>query len=123
MDLARAWGTELPLYLDLSRFDPDLTTREGTPLVAHLFDVARQAHLLAVPVAGPVLDRRGETGAYLKAVAEIAARDARGAAIRIPFHDLSVPTDLGSVIDDIQGRIELTDASCDVFLDAGPIDA
>jgi hypothetical protein len=34
-----------------------------------------------------------------------------------------VPTHLGRVIDDIQSRIELTDASCDVFLDAGPIDA
>src|SRR5688572_24320414 len=45
MDLACAWGTGLPLYLDLSRFDPDLTTLKSTPLIAHLFDVARQAHL------------------------------------------------------------------------------
>lgn len=121
--LARSWGTAVPLYLELSRFDPDRTADSGTPLVTHLFDMARQAHLKAIPVAGPLIERNGMTGAYLKGVADIARKDDRGAAIRIPFHDLITPEDLPTILDDVQRAIGLNDSRCDVFLDAGPTDA
>ncbi len=29
--IARSWGTEAPLYFDLSRFDPDRRTTAGIP--------------------------------------------------------------------------------------------
>jgi len=123
MTLAGSWGTEAPLYLDLSRFDPDQKTSAGLPLVTHLFTAARQAHLKAIPVAGPLVERKGKTGEYLKGVAEIAHHDGRGGAIRIPFHDLSSPTDLPEVIREVQREIGLEDGQCDVFLDAGPTDS
>jgi len=121
--LARTWGTGHALYLDLSRYDPDLLTPAGEPYVELLFKSARQAGLKAMPVAGPVLERRGVTGAYLHGVANIAEHDGRGAAVRLPFDDLSRADALNAVIVEIQGAIGLRDSECDVFLDAGPADS
>jgi hypothetical protein len=120
--LARTWGTKGELFLDLFRYEPDSLIHGDTSYVERLFTSARQAGLKAIPVAGPVLERNGKTGSYLKGVAEIAARDGRGAAIRLPFHDLTNANSLGSVIDAVQQSIGLNDADCDVFLDAGPAD-
>jgi len=123
LELARTWGTRWPLYLDLSRFDPDEKTTAGRPLVTHLFAMANQAHLKAIPVAAPLVERRGKSGAYFDGVAAAARRDGRGAAIRIPFHDLVSPSNLSSIIEDVERAIGLDDAQCDVFLDAGPTDS
>jgi hypothetical protein len=121
--LARTWGTAHELYLDLFRYDPDLLTPAGDPYVALLFNSARQVRLKAIPVIGPLLERRGTSGAYIRGVAGIAERDGRGAAIRIPFADLSQAERLNAVIDEIQGAIGVKDSDCDVFLDAGPADS
>lgn len=82
--VARTWGTARPLYLDISRYT---ATEAGGPLseiVEHLFNCARQARLQAMPVAGPIGFRGAE---YLAAVAEVARRDGRGLAIRLPWED------------------------------------
>lgn len=123
VDIARSWGTSLPTYLDLSRHDPDTETADGQPLISRLFENARQAHLCAIPVAGPVMDKHGKSGAYLNSIADIAARDGRGAAIRIPFPDLTAPYELSGLINEVQNAIALDDSKCDVFLDAGPTDS
>lgn len=120
--LARTWGTANELYLDLFRYDPDLLTPAGDPYVALLFKSAKQAGLKAIPVVGPVLERRGATGAYLRGVADIVARDGRGMAIRVPFDDLVQVERLNAVIDEVQGIVGLGDRDCDVFLDAGSVD-
>lgn len=121
--LARTWGTANELYLDLSRYDPDLLTPAGDPYVAHLFKSAKQAGLRAIPVVGPVLERRGATGAYLRGVAAIVARDVRGMAMRVPFDDLVHAERLNAVIDQVQSIVGLGDPDCDVFLDAGSVDS
>lgn len=121
--IARSWGTEAPLYFDLSRFDPDRRTAAGIPLVTHLFDVARQAHVKAIPVAGPLVERKGVTGEYLKGLARAARCDGRGVAIRIPFQDIVVPERLPALIDEVQLEMGIDDGQCDVFLDFGPTDS
>lgn len=121
--LATTWGTAHELYLDLFRYDPDLLTPAGDSYVVPLFNSARQVGLKAIPVIGPLLERRGATGAYLSGVAGIAVRDGRGLAIRLPFDDLNRVDNLNVVIDEIQVAIGLRDSDCDVFLDAGPADS
>jgi hypothetical protein len=111
------------MYLDLARHGPDAETAAGEPLVVRLFENAKQAHLQAIPVAGPLQEKQGKEGTYLKCVADISVRDGRGAAIRIPFPDLVAPDDLSEIIDQVQSAIALDDSLCDVILDAGPSDA
>src|ERR1700674_5015169 len=45
--LTPAWGTEYPIYVDLTRYRPGQTDRHGRHIAEHLFDCARQLRLKA----------------------------------------------------------------------------
>jgi hypothetical protein len=120
-DLARTWGTTLPLYIDLSRHEPDERVGESAAVV-HLFNCARQAGLLAIPVSAPARDRQGATGAYLDGIAAIAHQDKRGIAMRIDFDYFAEVDSLEEVIDEALRAVGAEDESADIFLDGGPID-
>lgn len=118
--LAETWGTANELFLDLSRYDPDIAISGDNSYLARLFDSARQARLKGIPVAGPIRDRRGKRGVYLRSVGQIAAHDGRGAAIRLPCDDLVERETLSAAIDKIQREIGVGDGDCDLILDFGP---
>lgn len=120
--LAETWGTANPLFLDLSRYEPDEQTSDGTPYVTRLFDSARQLGLRAAPVVGPVLERFGANGAYFRGVAQAVARDGRGVAIRLPPDVIAEVEKLGGTVDQIEQLLSVQDNSCDLFLDFGPLD-
>jgi hypothetical protein len=72
--------------------------------------------MLAIPVAGPEAVR-GPGYDYLEAVARIAHRDGRGAALRIPYEELSDSAKLSFAIEDSLRVLGLQPASIDLFLD------
>jgi hypothetical protein len=86
--VVRAWGTQYPVYLDMSRFPSDFANSRGLPAVEHMFACAAQLKALAIPVTGPLAER-GPGTQYLDAITRIAARDGRGAAFRIAHEDFS----------------------------------
>jgi len=119
--LARTWGTALPLYIDMSRHDPDAVV-ENASAVAHLFDCARQAGLVAIPVSAPVRDRQGNTGAYFDGVAKTARKDQRGVALRVDFEYFSDVDSLETLLSESMRAVDAVDELTDVFLDCGPLE-
>lgn len=117
--VTRAWGTERPLYLDLSRYGPENVDSKNRHGVEHLFDCTRQSKLAAVPVAGPLLVRES---AYLEAVARIVVKDGRGAALRLHYADFG---DEATLLREIEAGLKLLRLSADqvdLLLDAEGID-
>jgi hypothetical protein len=117
----RAWGTKLPIYLDMKRYASGLKDARGRPTVEHLFDCARQLKALAIPVTGPLIER-GPESLYIDAVARIAAHDGRGAAFRIEHEDFSDADVLKRELDEGLERLKLNSENVDVFLDAGGLE-
>lgn len=114
--LAKSWGISSPLYLDLSRFEPDVRTEDGRSLVDHVFDCARQCGLKAIPVSGPLLTR-GPGTEYIDAVRDIGRALASGVAIRIPFPMFRDAAQLAESIDECIRLLETRDEEVDLFLD------
>jgi len=118
--LTPAWGTEYPIYVDLSRYHPEQTGRNGRHIAEHLFDCARQLRLKAIPVAG-TLSERGPGAAYLEAVARIAKAAGRGAALRISHADYSDSAALNRELIAGLANLSLAPDHVDLFLDAESI--
>jgi len=120
-DVIRAWGTKLPVYLDMKRHASDLKDARGRAAVEHLFDCARQLKAIAIPVTGPLIER-GPDSLYIDAVTRIAAKDGRGAAFRIEHEDFSDATVLKRELDEGLKRLQVSTDHVDVFLDAGGLE-
>lgn len=114
--LLASWGSRYALYADFSQFGPDQKTEDGRHCAEHLFTCLRQQSMLAIPVAGPE-SVRGPGYDYLEAIARIAHRDGRGAALRIPFQELNNVEKLSVAIEDTLRVLKLRPASIDLFLD------
>src|SRR5262245_46567814 len=71
-EIKLAWGTSKAIYLDFLRYEPDTKVHDGRHIADFVFDLARQARLRTIPVAGP-LSVRGPGVEYLDAVSRIAA--------------------------------------------------
>jgi hypothetical protein len=119
-ELAPAWGSERPIYIDMNRYHPGVTDCHGRHIAEHLFDCARQLRLKAVAVSGP-LSERGPGAGYLNAVATIAKRDARGAALRIAHADWSDSGNLNRELTAGLATLALPAQEVDLFLDAESI--
>jgi hypothetical protein len=119
-DLTPAWGTEYPIYVDLTRYHPGQTDRRGRHIAEHLFDCARQLRLKAIPVAG-TLSERGPGAAYLEAVAKVAKQAGRGAALRISHADYSDPDVLNRELAAGLENLSLMPEQVDLFLGAESI--
>ncbi len=84
--ISEAWGTTYPLLVDMPEYGPDHRATNGSTLIEHPHVCLRQLGMLAVPVAGPVSAGGPE---ILETVRDIARHERRGAALRIPFLELS----------------------------------
>jgi hypothetical protein len=119
-DLTPAWGSEYPIYVDLTRYHPGQTDSRGRQIAEYLFDCASQRRLKAIPVAG-TLSERGPGGGYLEAVARVAKRDGRGAALRISHADYSDADALSGELKEGLANLGLPPEQVDLFLDAESI--
>lgn len=111
-----AWGSHYPLFADFSQFGPRDTVSDGSHCAEYFFKCLRQHSMLAIPMTGPE-SVRGPGYEYLEAVANISQADGRGAALRIPFDELS---DLGKLKHAIDGSLQalrLEPSFIDLFLD------
>lgn len=114
--VADFWGTAHPIFFDFSQYAPDEISADGLHPIKYSFGVARQLGLQAIPVAGP-LSVRGPGSGYVEAIARIAGRDGRGAALRIPYHELSRPEILETSLVELLRLLRLRSEMVDVFLD------
>ncbi len=115
-ELAKNWGTALPLFVDFLQYGPDEKVADGRHPVEYFFDCACQLGMLAIPVAGPE-SIRGPCYGYLNAIARAAYRDGRGVAIRLPYRELNRPDTLSGTINDILKVLSIPPSMVDVFLD------
>ncbi len=118
--LPTTWGTGHPIYLDMSFFASDLRVN-GAPPVEAVFDIARQANLVAVPVTGTQV-LRGPGPDYLRSVAKVISQDQRGVALRFEYSDLSMPGTLAKAVEATRDFVDVDADECDVFLDLEAID-
>jgi len=114
--LALNWGTSYPLYVDFSRFGPEETTQTGSHPVEYFFASLPQHGVKGIPVAGPE-SARGPGDRYIKVVSDIASRDGRGAALRLPFHELVRADTAQAVLAAMLTALELDPKDLDLFLD------
>ncbi len=134
----RAWVSRVaaavgshPVYLDVLRPGPTfiVETTDGTaPLLQVIYAAARKRGLRFVPVA-----RAGGPRRHLDLVAEAAACDGHGAALRCAIRDIALPegttaraylegllTSLGVDVEDADFLVDLGYIDSDVELDIAP---
>jgi hypothetical protein len=110
--LKQSWGTALPLCLDLSRYSLDTPSLDSVAL--SLFDSAREARLIALPVAGALAFRGSK---YLTAVATIARQDGHGIALRLATEDFEDAAVLAATLDESLSALGLPTDRIDLILD------
>lgn len=115
-EIASAWGTTRPLFIDFRRYGPDENTATGFHPAEHFFECSRQLGLQAIPVTGPESER-GPGDRYINAVTDIAQRGNRGAAIRLPYEALLDPGRLQDQLTQLRNAFSLPFSMIDVFLD------
>lgn len=84
--IIKAWGSKFPFLVDLPAYGPEHRVTNNSIAIEHAFLCLRQLGASAVPVAGPISARGPE---LLEIIREIARRDGRGAALRVPFMEFS----------------------------------
>lgn len=134
----RAWVTRVatavgshPVYLDMMRPAPTFpveTSGGTTPVLEVIYAAARKRGLRFVPVA-----HAGGRSTHFKLVAEAAAHDGHGAALRYAIRDIALPegttqrthlegllTTLGIDVEDADLLVDLGYIDPDVELDVAP---
>lgn len=107
-----AWGTDRPIFVDLTWIDQARLTRDGTHVLTYIFNEGRQKELQLVPVTG--LARPDE---YQDAVLNAVQLDDRGICLRLESADFD---DLDNLTVRLEARLrffDLTPASVDLMLD------
>lgn len=109
-----SWGRGRQVYVDVHDFPLDLRTQTGTQPIAYLFDLLRDRGVEAIPATGTIADRGSD---YVAGVREIAARDGRGACVRLAQEDFLEPQRLEGVVDATLVQLGIGAAETDVILD------
>lgn len=114
--MARAWGSSGPIFLDLGLVGYTLRMADGRHPVDDLFERLSLLGIEAIPVTAT--DRDAE---YQNAVRSVITRDGRGVCIRVSVDDLADPASMGGI-----GEIarNLTDelGQVDLVIDFGAIE-
>ena len=114
--MATAWGTEDPIFVDLSLIDPAERMNSGTHPLQHLFAELRAAGVIATPVTG--LDR---DAAYQSAVRSVLATDNRGICLRITIEDAGAG-DTATAVEGILEELEVEPGIVDLVIDLKAIE-
>lgn len=103
--LNKAWGSQSPVCLELGAFD--------AVVIAEIFDRARAADILAVPVTGVCRD-----AAHYAAVAAVARTDRRGVLLRVTPDEIAEVA-FAQDMDTALTALRLKPSDVDVLVDAG----
>lgn len=112
-----ACGTAYPVYLDVSRYDPETVTPDGRHAIEFLFDCASQLHLSAIPVTGPE-SIRGPGRSYLDAVRSVSKEFGADSAIRLPIGPLFLGETLKRDLELVLSSEHINPGVTDLLLDA-----
>ncbi|MET1531143.1 beta family protein [Burkholderia sola] len=109
MRLKQKWDTRR-CFVDSPFIDGDACVESGVHHLAHIFDLARAAGAMPVPVFG-----LGRSEAYVAAVRAIVDRDRRGACLRLTPDDfgISMRAEVSTLLD----GIGIGEGACDLVLD------
>lgn len=121
MSVADAWGSDLPILVDLSRFPPTARVDGGVHPVTYVFRVAKQCRLQAIPVTGSLL-ARGPEADYLNSVSKISRNDSRGVALRFYQGEFVEPSRFQDVVRSTRRHLGIEPQDCDVILDLEALD-
>ncbi|UOB55528.1 beta family protein [Burkholderia pyrrocinia] len=97
-------------FVDSPFIDGEASVDNGTHHLAHIFDLARVAGAMPVPVLG-----LGRSEAYIGAVRAIVDRDGRGACLRLTPDDFGVS--MHAEVDALLKGIGIDEGACDLVLD------
>lgn len=121
-EIVASWGTRGEIYLDFSRYEPDVRLPNGQHIIDYIFDIARQSRLQSLPVAAAPISLRGPGIAYFQAVSRVIARDRLGLAVRVPFEYYAAPGTLEQNLEDVETLVGAARRDIDVYLDAEALD-
>lgn len=116
--MVEAWGTDDPIFVDLSLIDEDEVLANGRHPVEDLFERLSADGIQLVPVTG--LDRGA---AYQAAIGATVRRDHRGVAFRLGAEDLGDQGALNSSLAVLQQQFAITSQDADIILDFRAIEA
>ncbi len=110
--IARSWGQQRPLFLDLLWIAPRERLANGEHPLAHVFRMARGAGLQAVPVTG--LERGND---YQLACRDVVALDQRGLCVRLQREDFEDTAELTDQVSSLLQILDVTPPETDLMLD------
>lgn len=113
--LETCWGTTDPIFVDLDLVQDGAITSGGAEPIDELFRQLSAINIQAIPVCGP--DR---ATAYNAAVSVIAARDGRGACIRLRVEE-AFEGDPAVALSELIEQLALPLPELDLVIDFGPI--
>lgn len=119
--IAAAWGTTHEIMIDLSGYSPTERVRAGIHPIEHVFQVAKQLKLNAMPVTGsPRL--HGPEPDYLNAVSAILNRDQRGVGLRLILEEFKHPARLEIIAAETLDVLGCQASDCHLLLDLEAVD-
>lgn len=113
--MAKAWGIDRPIFVDLGLIDPSERMLSGQHPVEWLFDAFNKVGVQAIPVTAT--DRDND---YQSAVWNVANRDRRGLTVRCEPDDFQDYASL-SLLMDLVDSFGVDRSSIDLILDMGSI--
>jgi hypothetical protein len=114
---ATCWGTDLPVFVDLSLVEEETRMAGGAHPVDALLAALNGEEVKTVPVTGT--DRDAE---YQNAIRRAVARDRRGLALRLQPDDLGDAASMAA-IDELRASIGTPVDATDLIIDFGAIEA
>jgi hypothetical protein len=116
-NVARHWGIDRPVFLDLG-WIADEATETGQHPLSSVFAALREAGAQAIPVAGV-----GRTTEYLTAVRDAAAEDELGVCLRLELEDLRNLAVLERALEETFRSLNVEAGDVDLILDFKGFDA
>lgn len=108
-NLARGWGTDRRVFVDLCWLAPEARTADGRHPMDLLLERARDAALIVVPVIGLSCDAD-----YRDALRD--GHDGRGACVRLLSRDLA-RAEVAQAVSDLLGELSLQRSDIDLVVD------
>lgn len=115
--MATAWGTDAPIFVDVGLVDGTLRMISGRHPVDDLFERLATEGVHAIPVTAT--DRDAD---YQAAVAQVVARDGRGVCIRVSVDDLSDANSIAAV-QEVTEEVGTPVPEVDLVIDLRSIDS
>lgn len=112
--ISEAWGSVYPILVDLPEYGPDHRATNGSSVIEHAYTCLCQLKVVTVPVAGLISARGSEV---LETIRDIARNERRGAALRIPFSELSHTDVLQRELGAAMHVLAIEPAKVDLLLD------